>query len=84
MKTFTRTLMLVVLMLAVANVYAQKGEGDDKLKKKIQATNNKMVKAMIADDTEKMLSFYHFMGHFFPANGATPLCAASPLNACPL
>lgn len=58
MKTFTRSFLLVVLVLAVANIYAQKGEGDEKLMKKIQATNNKMVKAMIADDTEKVLSFY--------------------------
>jgi len=56
MKTVTRTLLLAVFMLAIANLTAQKG--DDQLKKKIQSYNNQMVKAMIEGNHEKSLSFY--------------------------
>ena len=58
MKSITRSLLLAVFMLALANVYAQKGGGDNTLKKKIQAYNNQIVKAVLENDNEKSLSFY--------------------------
>ena len=47
MKSITRIIMLAVLMLAVANVYAQEGGGENQLKKKIQAYNNQMVSSIL-------------------------------------
>ena len=60
MRTITRSLMLAVLMLAFVSTYAQKqgGEGDNVLRKKIQAYNNQMTNAIIENDHEKVLSFY--------------------------
>ena len=59
MKTITRTLMLAILMLAVTNAFAQKkGDGENPMKKKIQAYNNQMVESILKGQDEKTLSFY--------------------------
>ncbi|MEN8224805.1 MAG: DUF4440 domain-containing protein [Bacteroidota bacterium] len=58
MKTMSKIVMIAVLMLAVVNVYAQQSEGNDALKKKIQAHNNEVVKAMLTGNDQAILSFY--------------------------
>lgn len=58
MKTITRNVLLAAMMLATVTAYAQKGGGNDLIKKKIQAYNNQMVQAILSGDEEKSLSFY--------------------------
>ena len=58
MKTFTRNLLFLALILGYVTVSAQKPQKDDHLKKKIQSYNDKMAKAIISDDYETILSFY--------------------------
>lgn len=58
MKTITRNVLLAMMMFAFLGAVAQKGGGDNPLKKKIQAYNNQMAQAIISSDNEKVLSFY--------------------------
>ncbi len=59
MRTITRSMLFALMMGAFLFASAQKGGGDNMLKKKIQAYNNQMVQAILSGDDEKSMSFYH-------------------------
>ena len=57
MKTFAKTFMLALIMLAVSNVHAQKGD-NNAMKEKIQTLNNKLAQAIIQENDDAILAYY--------------------------